>query len=102
MCTRTRIERDGTARSAARGRDGGKTMLIAVTTTSGPSPVRIEVIKKSWRPWNTELEEKARLAAYRHVYYGESCSTSLQDQQDDSRYTEVIRPSEIITLKESR
>lgn len=74
-------------------------MLIAVTTTSGPSPVRIEVIKKSWRPWNTELEEKARLAAYRYVYNDDE--SSEEDVKAYSRYTEVIRPSEVITMKES-
>ena len=79
-------------------------MLIAVTTTRGPSPVRIEVIKKSWRPWNTELEEKARLAAYRYVYYADENDQEFakRDQQDYSRYTEVIRPSEVITMKEPR
>ena len=75
-------------------------MLIAVTTTRGPSPVRVLVVKKSWCPWSTELEEKARLAAYRHVYYGDVNDQEFaeQDQQDYSRRTEVIRPDTIIDV----
>ena len=68
-------------------------MIIAVTTTGRPRPIYGSVP-------DTELEGRARLAAYRHVYYGDKDDNELDehDKKNYSSHTEVIRPSAEILL----